>query len=231
VRLHGAENQSGIALSLIGDEVFQYLLPLLSDDNQWRDAAVIMRDMKSRAADGLDRWLAIALDPTNPERDRVGALRGIGILGSSVKQVAPRLHPLLAANGGFGAISETAAKVLAAMGDKSMAAEAITVCTPSNDPFEGSFDSTTCLERAAIYREAILPYANLILMKFTNSANGTDRANGASVLGYIGYAPVTARLIELLGDSDWRVVYAAVGTTSFDRCVRENHIANNAARI
>ena len=210
VRLHGAASQSGFALAQLGDRVFPYLLPLLADDKRWRDAAEIMRDMKSNTPDGLNTWLAIALDPSKPERDRVGALRGIGVLGTSAKQVAPQIRAILAGDSEHGPISEATEKVLAAMGDKAVAAEAATSCLPSTDSFEGSFDSTTCLERAAVFGEAILPYANLILTRFTNSENGTDRANGASLLGYIGYSPATARLIELLGDSDWRVVYAAV---------------------
>jgi HEAT repeat protein len=209
VRLHGAENQSGFALSQIGDRVFPYLLPLLSDEKKWRDAASILRDMKSKATDGLDIWLAISLDATKPESDRVGALRGIGILGSSAKAVAPRIRPLLSLNDGHGPIPETAKKVLAAMGDDTMASETVLACQPSTDPFEGSFESTQCLERAAVFGGAIFPYANLILTTFTNSRSATDRANGASVLGYIGYGPARQRLIELLQDTDWRVVYAA----------------------
>ena len=210
VRLHGAASQSGFALAQLGDRVFPYLLPLLSDDKRWRVAAEIMRDMKSKAADGLNAWLAIALDPTKPERDRVGALRGIGVLGTSAKQVAFQIRAILAGDSEHGPISDAAEKVLAAMGDKAVAAEAATSCLPSTDSFEGSFDSTTCLERAAVFGDAILSYANLILTRFTNSENGTDRANGASLLGYIGYSSATARLIEMLGDSDWRVVYAAI---------------------
>jgi HEAT repeat protein len=209
VRLHGAQNQSGGALSQIGDRVFPYLLPLLSDDRQWRDAAWIMRDMKTKAADGLDTWLAIALDPARPERDRVGALRGVGILGSTAKMVAPKIRPLLSANDSDGMIYETAKKVLAAMGDETMASETVSACAPSTYPFEESFDSTMCLERAAAYGDAVLPYANPILTTFTNSRTGADRASGASFLGYIGYGPARQRLLELLQDSDWRVVYAA----------------------
>ncbi|HEX5245387.1 MAG TPA: hypothetical protein VFW23_19150 [Tepidisphaeraceae bacterium] len=189
VRLHGAENQSGWALSQIGDRVFPYLLPLLSDDKQWQDAAIIMRDMKLKAVDGLDTWLSVALDEKRPERDRVGALRGIGILGTSAKQAAPSIRPLLAVNDGYGPIPETAKKVLAAMGDAATATETIAACTPSTDPFEGAFDSTGCLERAAAYGDAIFPYANLILTTFINSRTGSDRANAASLLGYIGYGP------------------------------------------
>jgi HEAT repeat protein len=208
-RLHGAESQSGYALSHIGDRVFPYLLPLLSDDKQWHEAASILRDMKSNAANGLDAWLAIALDTAKPERDRVGALRGIGILGSSAKEVAPRIRPLLSINDGYGPIPETAKKVLAAMGDETMASETVLACEASTDPFEGSFESTTCLERAAVYGDAIFPYANLILTTFTYSRTGIDRANGASVLGFISYSPARQRLLDLLQDTDWRVVYAA----------------------
>ena len=209
VRQNGASNQSGWALSQIGDQVFPYLLPLLSDDKRWHDAAEIMGDMKLRARDGLDGWLAIALDPKQPERDRIGALRGIGILGTSAKDVAPKLRPLLTADNGYGAIDETVRKVLAAMGDRTVAAETVLACAPSTDPSEGSFESRICLEQAAYHGEAILPYANLILSAFLNSRTGMDRANGASVLGFIGYAPAKQRLIELLEDPDWRVVYAA----------------------
>jgi hypothetical protein len=45
--------------------------------------------------------------------------------------------------------------------------------------------------------------------KFLNSPNGMDRANGASVLGFIGYRPAIPRLIALLDDPDWHVVYAS----------------------
>jgi HEAT repeat protein len=208
-RLHGAENQSGWALSQLGDRVFPYLMPMLSDDKHWDDAALILRRMKSKAADGLDAWLAVVLDPTKPERDRVGALRGIGILGTSAKQVAAKIRPLLAMDNGYGPIPETAKKALEAMGDITMASEVILACVPSRDPYEESFDSTECLERAAAYGSAEVPYANPILNAFTYSRTGVDRANGASILGYIGYREATQRLIELLGDADWRVVYAA----------------------
>jgi len=210
VRLHGAENQSGWALSQLGERVFPYLLPLLSDDKGWHEAAAIMRDMKSKAADGLDAWLAIALDAARSEQDRVGALRGIGILGTSAKQVAPKIRPLLAVSDGYGTIPETARKVLAAMGDESVASDAALACEPSTDPFEGSLESTICLQRAAAYGDAIMPYANLVLTTFTTSRTGADRAGGASLLGFIGYRPAGARMIELLRDPDWRVVYAAV---------------------
>lgn len=210
VRQHGAANQSGWALSQIGARVFPILLPLLSDDKKWHSAADIMRDMKSRAKDGLNDWLTIALDSRRPDRDRVGALRGIGVLGTSAKEVAPKLRPLLAVNDGYGPIAETTKMVLAAMGDQTMAAEAIGACQPSTDRFEGSFDSTICLERAAVYGSAAFPYANLVLAEFTDSRTGADRANAASFLGFIGYAPAKQRLMELLKDADWRVVYAAV---------------------
>jgi HEAT repeat protein len=209
VRQHGADNQSGWALSQIGDRVLPYLLPLLSDDERWRAAATIMHDMKSGARDGLDTWLAIALDPKRPERDRVGALRGIGILGTSAKDVARKLRPLLKENFGDGPVPQTTKRVLAAMGDETMATETVLACEPSTDPFEGSFDSTLCIERAAAFGTAVVPYANLVLSKFTYSRTGTDRANGASLLGFIGYAPAKQRLIELLKDADWRVVFAA----------------------
>ncbi|HWA03758.1 MAG TPA: HEAT repeat domain-containing protein [Rhizomicrobium sp.] len=209
VRQHGAENQSGWALSQIGDRVFPYLLPLLSDDKQWYSAATIMRDMKLGAKDGLTDWLAIALDSKKSDQDRIGALRGIGILGTSAREVAPNLRPLLSLNDGYGLIPETAKLVLAAMGDQSVATDTILTCEPSTDPFEGSFDSTVCLERAAVFGMVVMPYANSILSKFTSSRTGADRANGASILGFIGYAPAKQRLIELLNDTDWRVVYAA----------------------
>jgi HEAT repeat protein len=208
VRLHGAMSQSSWALAQVGDRVFPYLLPLLSDEKRWRDAAEIMSDMKANAARGLATWLVIALDPARSEQDRIGALRGIGILGSSAKQVAPQLRPLLTSSDSYGPIQEMAKAVLMAMADESMASEAV-ACQPSSDPFEGSFDSATCLERAAAYGPAILPYANLILTQFTESRTGSDRANGAAILGYIGYIPAKQRLIELLSDPDWRVVYAA----------------------
>jgi len=210
VRLHGAESQSGWALSQLGDRVFPYLLPLLSDDKQWHAAASIMRDMKSKEGDNLDVWLALALDPGKPERDRVGALRGIGILGSSAKQVAPQLRPLLSLNYGEGPIPETTVQVLTAMADPTVVSATIVACEPSTDPFEGSLDSSICLTRAAAFGDGIFPYANLILTKFTYSLAGADRANGASLLGYIGYASAKQRLLELLKDPDWRVVFAAI---------------------
>jgi HEAT repeat protein len=209
VRVHGAENQSGFALSQLGDRAFPYLMPFLSDDRQWREAATILRDMKSKAVDGLDAWLTIALDARKSERERVGALRGIGILGTSVKEVGPRIRPLLSTNDGDEPIPETTRNVLVAMGDETMISKTVGGCEPSNDPFGGSFDSTICLERAAAYGGAALPFANLILTTFTYSRTGPDRANGASFLGYVGYGAAKERLHELLTDTDWRVVYAA----------------------
>jgi hypothetical protein len=208
VRQHGADNQSGWVLSQAGDQVFAYILPLLSDDKQWHSAATILREMKSNAMHGLGDWLTIALDSKKPERDRVGALRGIGILGTSARDVAPKLRPLLAINDGDGPIPETARQVLMAMGDEAVASWTISACRPSTDPFDGSFESTQCFERAAVYANAVLPDANTIFSSLAESRAGADRAIGASLVGFVGYAPARQRLIELLKDNDWRVVYA-----------------------
>lgn len=205
VRLHGAANQSGFALSQLGDRGFPYLLPLLADDKRWRDAATILHDMKPDATHALNQWVAIALDPKQSEQNRVGALRGIGVLGSSAKSVAPQLRSLPYDRN----FNELLPKVLMAMGDASAAKVAILSCGRSKDPYWSDFGTDVCLSRAAAYGDAARPYANWLLSTFADSENGGDRADAASAVGFIGYREASGRLIEMLHDPDWHAVYAA----------------------
>ncbi len=202
VRAHGTMNQSGAALLKAGPRALPAVLLLLEDEHKVADAHFILVNMKSDAASGLDDWLAVARDEKAPEPKRLAALRGIGVLGTRAKRVAPDIRKLRDETHDV-AVGTLAVKVLTAMGDDSTVSEALECAGPKRESVEG------CLSQLAAYGPAARPYANWILDTFTVSEEDDTRAAAASALGYIGYREGEARLREMLRDPDWRVVYAA----------------------
>lgn len=208
VRAHGAQGQSGIFLAKLGDRALPLVLSLLADPKKTSDASFLLGEMKEGAIHGLDPWLVIARDDKQPKEMRLAALRGIGLLGSSAKRAAPQIRPLLQEDDRD--IVETAIKVLEAMADQSVVADAITSCDAPGEPGHTFIDREICLSQAAAYGEAARPFGNWILLTFAQSPDGSDRASAATTLGFIGYREAESRLVEMLRDPDWHVVYAAL---------------------
>jgi HEAT repeat protein len=209
IRLHGTANQSGLALAAYGQQAIPYLLSLLDAEDEhgngkvhWEDAAKLIADMKSAHAD-LPNWVAIARDSKQRAERRIGALRVIMAMGSDAKEVAPQLRPLLDDQD----VWETAKAALRSMADESVAISRNDCQT--GDEYGEYFDSGTCLSNKAAYGPAARPIAPLIFQVFSSSRDGTNRADAASFAGAVGYKEARARLIEMLGDTDWRAVYAA----------------------
>ncbi len=207
------------AIKSLGDSALPYLFEALNA-KIWIFTQQIIQEMPENAARAAPSWLALATDVQQPTSVRVAALRALGGLGKS----GVAMHDSIAALRGdanpdvrcetFHALRE--------MGEAGSASELVEFCLAMANAFTTSrWDANrpayelnkllweNCLKEIAWLGDDALPYGEQIAGKFLGSPNGTDRADGASALGYIGYKPAIPRLIVLLDDPDWRVVYAS----------------------
>jgi hypothetical protein len=206
-------------LRSLGSKALPYLLDGLNA-KFWSNTQLVISGMGQAAIDAAPSWLATASDPQQPLPARIAALRALGGLATKVADLydgiaALRRDPEVE-------VRRETFHALREMGDAGSAGELVEFCPAlpnalttrrfdPNRPWLGShpFSWDNCVKEIAWLGDEALPYGEQISGKFLYSVNGTDRADGATVVGYIGYKPATARLIELLDDPDWHVAYAS----------------------
>jgi hypothetical protein len=208
-----------IVMSL-GDSAMPYLLDAL-DSRFWRNTAQLIQKVPEQSMRAAPGWLALALDTQQPRNARVKALRALGALGAG----ASAMHDSIAAlrNDPDREVRRETFHALREMGDPGSAAELVEFCERAGDPFSSfrwdtnrplgdkdMLDWSKCMQEIAWLGNEALPFGDKIADKFLSSPNGMDRSDGASVLGYIGHRGSTPKLIALLDDPDWHVVYASV---------------------
>jgi HEAT repeat protein len=212
VTLHGSASQSGFALKNLGPEALPYILPALSHERRAQEFVSIIVDMGPPSASAADLWAAIAIDGKRPVSERVAALRGLSGIGQHGRRVGTKLLPLL--TDADSRVQQVAFVALRAMKDPAVLEKLVASCPASDEPFGYDLD-VACLKEIASYGDEAKPYADRIAERFLKSPNGTDRALGASAVGFIGHDAASSRLIELLEDSDWRVVFASARSLSW----------------
>jgi len=203
----------------LGDPVMPHLLDAL-DAQIWSETAHLIHavpELGMRAAPG---WLALALDTQQLRTTRVKALRALGALGSS----ASAMHDSIAAlrSGADVEVRRETFHALREMGNLGSAGELVEFCPRASDAFttyrrdynrpqvgEDAPEWSNCVAEIAWLGDESLPYGDNIADKFLSSQNGMDRADGASVLGFIGHRSSIPKLIALLDDPDWHVAYAS----------------------
>jgi HEAT repeat protein len=207
---------TGLALQKLGSRAVPYLIFIPEGDVSLETAIVSLGEMDfDDAGPALRYWATTAADSTRPDSVRTAAIQGLAELrnvASGQAELSPVIRPLL--DDPKSEIREGALKVLRRMSDPKMLDPSILprlveFCNPTSDPYRVSSDSEDCLAEIAGFGAAAQNYAGPIAEKFLTSANGTDRSDAATVLGFLDYQPAVPRLMTMLEESDWRAVYAA----------------------
>jgi HEAT repeat protein len=205
-------NQTGFALSKLGERALAELMPLLENDEKYRLAAEVIAEMKPLPIAHAATWTALAIDRSEPLPKRIAALRGIAALGYAAEQSTIGLHELLTSN--EPEIKKQADITLTAVRDPIVIEHLAKACQPRAPKFDFlALESLQCLGEIAEFGpagSAAGSAAGAALMPFLGSDNQAERAYGILTLGYINYGPAIGKIEEALDSKDWRVVYAAV---------------------
>jgi len=230
VGLSGYSSNSARSVCILGPRSLPYLLPLLGNDDKWDAATGIIRnwypvndDYRNQCTEWYQQYnpnadaeieriardfAQRAADSRQPRQLRLGVLRALDAFGEKSGPIGRVLLPVL--RDADEEIRHEGFRTLGAVRDVDVLGEMIDACPRMADEFS-SFRpwSVDCLSQLVNYGKSARPIGAKLIDKFLNSANGSDRAAAATALGYIGYEPAIPRLIYLLEDNDWRVVYAA----------------------
>jgi len=208
---HGEGNFTEAALERLSLNAAPYMLPAFEDDAASAEAARIIEGMLHPPTEFTTQWVVVALDEQKPTRQRIGALRAIGALGIKAKSAGIQLHGLLANE----ALKIEAGKTLRALRDPIVAVDTAKACQPSAEQFDFlALKSSLCLREIAEFGpdgQAAGEY----LTPFLTSPNGAEQAYGILTLGFLGYAPATAKFEDALSSKDWRIVYAAISSVGW----------------
>jgi hypothetical protein len=199
--------QSDQALVSLGSRAVPYVLPLLQDGQSWGCAASVLRQMKPSASDFAQPWTDLALDAQQPIAVRIGALRGISVIGSPARDATERLPSLLSSP--HDALRKQAELTLIAVNDPAVLDSLVKSCKPAGVELDFfAMKSTWCVEKIGEFGHNAREFGPTLL-PFLKSSNSDERLSAAIALGSIGYAASGTRLRAALQDKDWRVVYAA----------------------
>jgi len=201
-------NQTGFALSKLGEIALAELMPLLENDEKYRLADEVIAEMKPLPIAHAATWTALALDRSEPLPKRIAALRGIAALGPAAEQSSIGLHVLLKSN--EPEIKKQADITLTAVRDPIVIEQLAKACQPHAQKFDFlALESVQCLSEIAEFGPAGSA-AGDALIPFLDSDNQAERAYGILTLGYINYGPAAGKIGQALDSKDWRVVYAAI---------------------
>ena len=195
----------------VADNAWSYILAGLSGTEwqNYRTLLVRMAQIKDPPSDG---WVSIAKDTAQPMQRRIGALRALSSLRRQFMNDSVRaaLDSLL--HDPDRQIRFEAVRAIREADGKATPEALAEACPSRSDPFTSAVDDddwSYCLFDFAAHGEAAHLSGERILREFLYSSNGMDRAEGATALGYVAFEPAIPRLIALLQDPDWRVVYSA----------------------
>jgi len=212
LRWWGDGDGTGAILQKMGSKATPYLLAALGDGKVWNNLVkVVLASQPALAAD-VPRWTAVATDRAQHKHARIAALRLVEAADAKPAATADAIRPLL--RDPDPAVADAAREALRSMSDPSVLEPVAQACQGSivkgvMQPYTSLSFRNECIEEIAAYGMAAWPAAPLLTGRFLGSPNGQDRAYGAAFIGAIGYEPAVPRLIALLNDRDWRVVYAA----------------------
>lgn len=205
---NGSENQTDYALSELGAKAIPYLFPVLESDGHADSAARVIRDMGIVAVPFAPRWAALAADPNQPLKVRLGAMRGLAAIGDRAKSSCGGLHDLLSSP--EPQIRRQVDITLKAVRDPFVVKEVMRSCRPNAAPFDSlAVSAHACLQEVASYGEGGREVGEEIL-PFLVSENGAERSYAITALGSIGYEAAIPQIEKVLNSEDWRIVYAAI---------------------
>ena len=176
----------------------------------WQDAAYVVQLIDQDKPISPEPWAAIARDKTHSSDERVAALRGLSVLQNVPEALRDSLLPLTAEDDIF-VQAEAARSILVLAGTVSPGALARS-CPLRSEPYTSlpNLAWEGCREQFVAHGAGSLPFGAAIATRFLAATNGIDRADGATMVGYIGYEPAIPELITMLADSDWRVTFASI---------------------
>ncbi len=195
-------------LARMGAGALPYLFEGLKNPG-WLEATYVIQLIDDADHIPLGPWLNIALDNTRAVDDRVAALRGLSALQGVPDSVRDSLLPLTSeADPALQAAAVNAIVVLKGIAPVGPLVRACPLRSDRNTSLaDRAWDG--CREQIASHNEPARPYGDVLAARFLSAPNGLDRADGATMLGFIGYAPAIPDLIARLEDRDWRVVMAS----------------------
>ena len=205
---NGSENQTDFALSKLGAKAIPHLFAVLESDADADSAARVIREMGIVAVPFAPGWAALAVDPKQPLKVRLGAMRGIAAIGDRAKSSCEGLHGLLSAP--EPQIRKQVEITLKAVRDPFVVEEVARSCRPSAPPFDPlAITAFVCLHEVASYGDGGRQ-AGGELLPFMTSENGAERSYAITTLGSIGYETAIPEIERAINSEDWRVVYAAI---------------------
>jgi HEAT repeat protein len=200
--------QTDFALSQLGDKALPYLIPLLEDDRRAPAAALVIGEMKEAAAPSTPAWVALALDPKQPQAKRLAALRAVAALKDRARPGSSSLVTLL--RDADARIKDQARETLKSVRDPVFIEQIAASCHPEADPFDPvALAAHQCLHEIAMFGEdgrVAGPY----LMPFLTSKNALERVDAIAALGSIGDEDAIPQIEDMLNSGDWRIVYASL---------------------
>ena len=204
---------SAEAVAAASKKALPHIVARLTTED-WQSFGGLLWQISEKISLPNETWSSEAADATKPINERVTALRALSSQRSMAAGVRQALDPLLL-DLNREIQFEAVRAVRSTKGE--VPAEALARTCPRRDDAFTSRDAPgfrsewwNCLRDFANFESAARPFGDLIASRFLESPNGADRSDGATVLGYIGYEQAEPKLIELLRDKDWRVVYASM---------------------
>lgn len=206
-----AGEEAGNAILSLGDIAIPFILDGMSGPC-CSNLGNLIRTMEGSAARHVRGWAEAALDSRQTSEVRISSLRALREARANADPVVDSLYPLL--DDPDPIIQIEAVRVLHVKRSRAIVGPLVNACPLMKDAFTSSrdifYEWNECVEEIASYGADARAHGAQIAAKFLASPNGADRSEGATAIGYIGYAAATPKLVELLDDPDWRVVYASI---------------------
>lgn len=217
---NGIHTQTSYALKELGLKVLDHILPVLGqeygDENNgnfrgdYFSAESLIIYFGEAALPYAEKWTAIALDDSKPEKRRIGALRGVGAIGALAKEYWVPLRQLLSSDNS--GIAKQAFDTLVRMRDPYIAPKFANLCEVGKSRFHsyGNFETRQCLNTIAAFGSYGYAAGPKVLELLNNTINGAESAYAIETLGHISFSPASQSIRSHLGSDDWRVVYSSI---------------------
>ncbi len=203
----GSENQTDFALIKLGAKAIPFLQPLLEDAKTAKSVQRVLSQMDDTALPFASRWAECAVDPNQPMKLRLAALRGIAGFRDRAKATSANLPELLSdpdAN-----LRAEVESTLKAIRSPAVIHQVARSCRPAAEQFDSlAIDALLCLREIAAYGQDGRDGGE-DLLPFLSSRNGAEKEYGISTMAAIGYTPALPQIVAALPSPDWRVTYAA----------------------
>ena len=196
-------------LAKFGTAALPYLFEGLKTP-AWQDAAYVVQLIDQASPIAPEPWAAIARDTTRGSDERVAALRGLSVLADVPDALRDSLLSLTVEDDA--AVQADATRFILVLAGTVPPGALARSCPLRTDPYTSlpNLAWEGCREQFAAHGAAALPFGAGIAARFLTATNAIDRADGATMLGFIGYEPAIPDLIAKLTDKDWRVSFASI---------------------